>query len=275
MKVNKQSDKYFTFTKGSWFRNDAGIRAPGTRTQRVDYTLTTSTYACNEFGAAKGVPDEIVANADNPLAPMREATEFVTDKLLMKVEIDVAAVVFGSSVWSSSANASIKWDDDTSDPIKEVLGSSTAIKEVLRQYIGRYPNVCIIGATVYAALQRHSDLLDRVKYTNTMYGINTQMLAQFFQIDKVLVGTAIYESAQEGATSSVADIWGKFAWFGYVPPSPGLMVPAAGYILSWKDRQVNQYREDQEHQNVVEALMNYDVVTTSADSGYLLKAVVD
>ena len=71
IKVNKQSDKYFKFEKTAWFRNEAGVRSPGSRAPRIDYFLTAEQYTCVEFAAAKGVPDEIVANADSPLTPKR------------------------------------------------------------------------------------------------------------------------------------------------------------------------------------------------------------
>ena len=105
--------------------------------------------------------------------------------------------------------------------------------------------------------------------------VTEQLVASLLQVDKVLIGKTIINNGREGAADSYADIWGKFVWFGYVPPSPGLMTPAAGYSFVWKDRQVNRYREDQQHQDVVEVTENWDTVVTSADSGYLLTSVVD
>lgn len=274
VKVNKQSDKFFKFDKESWFRDEAGVRAPGTRAPRVEYAITVGgPYACVEYAAAKGIPDEIVANADNPLAPDREGTEFVTDKLLLKLERDVADLLFTAANWTNSgAPSNGQWDLDSSDPIADITGSS-GVRETMRQSIGCYPNTMVMGATVWAALQRHPDILDRVKYTQL--GIVTEALvAQLFQVQRLLVGTAIYNSAPEGSSSSLGDIWGKFVWLGWVPPAAGLMIPAAGYTFVWKDRQVERFREDQEKQDVVTASMNWDVKVTSADSGYLLTSVV-
>ncbi len=226
-----------------------------------------------EYAAAKAVPDEVVDNADNPLNPDREATEFATEKLLIRKEKDVADLVLTAANWTTTGTPSGGvWSADTSDPINDVTGKA-GIRETMRQLIGRYPNTCVLGATVMASLNRHPDILDRIKYTQK--GIVTaDLVAQLFQIDKLLVGTAVINSALEGATDSFGDIWGNYAWFGYVPAAPGLMTAAAGYVFQWKARQVNRYREQQEHSDVIECLENWDAKVTSADSGYLLTSVV-
>lgn len=274
--VVKQSDLYFQFDKAAWFRDEADVRAPGARAARVEYSLNApGPYACIEYAAAKGVPDEIIDNADNPLNPDREATELVTEKLLIRLEKKVADMVTTAANWTNSGSpASGAWDSDTSDPIKDVVGSSSGIRETFRQATGRYPNTLVMGATVWAALQRHPDLLDRIKYTQT--GVVTEdLVANLFQVKKLLIGTAIINNSLEGATDSYGDIWGKYAWFGWVPPTPGLMIPAAGYTFQWKPRQVNRYREQEEHQDVIECLMSWDNKVTSKDSGYLLTSVVN
>ena len=104
---------------------------------------------------------------------------------------------------------------------------------------------------------------------------STEALAkELFEVEKLLIGTPIINSGKEGATASYTDIWGDYVWLGFVPSAPGLMTPAAGYIFAWKNRQTNRYREEQEHQDVVECLENWDSVVTSSDSGYLLSDLV-
>lgn len=275
--VKKQSDLYFVFEKSGWFRDEAGPRGVGARAPRVDYFIKRGgPYAAVEYAAAKGVPDEVVDNADNPLAPQREATDFVTEKLLLRLEVDVAGKVFTAANWTNSGapnSGANSWGNDTSDPINDVVGPGN-VRETLRQAIGRYPNTLVLGAKVFAALKRHPDLLDRVRYTSPTYGIDTGFLQKVFEVEKILIGTAIYDTAKEGAASTLTDVWGNSAWFGYVPPNPGLMTPAAGYVFAWRQRQVNRYRELEEHQDMIECLMSWATQITSPDSGFLLTSVV-
>jgi len=267
--VQKQSDKYFTFTKSDWFRNEAGMRAPGTVGPIVEYGLSSATYACQPIAAAKVVPDEIVDNADAPLRPMQEATEFATDKVMLYAEKEIADNVFGDSVWSGSANPTTTWDDDSSDP----LGDVDVARETVLKTIGREPNVMVIGREVWTDLKNHPDLLDRIKYSNFNGIITPQVMSGLFQI-KVLIGTAIYDSGAEGGTASYGYIWGKNAWIGYVAPSAGLMTPAAGYLFTWKNRTVESFRMDKEKATLVRVEWHYDDKVTSADAGYLYKSVV-
>uniref|UniRef100_A0A6M3XRT4 Putative capsid protein n=1 Tax=viral metagenome TaxID=1070528 RepID=A0A6M3XRT4_9ZZZZ len=267
--VQKQSDKYFIFDKADWFRNEAGPRAPGTRGPVVEYSLSTGTYACEEIAAAKIVTDEAVENADNPLRPRQEAVEFATDKVMLNAEATIAGVVFGAG-WTSSATPGTTWDDDASDPITDVeVGKETVVG-----LIGREANTMVIGRNVWTDLKQHPDLLDRIKYTQT--GIMTpELLRQLFGVEKLLIGNAIYDSGVESpTTSSYGFLWGKHAWLGYVSPTPGLMTPSAGYLITWKNRVVERYRMDIEKADFVRVIWNYVTKSTAADAGYLFKSCV-
>jgi hypothetical protein len=266
--VKHISDKFFVFDSSSWFRDEADTRAPGTRGPEVEYSISSSTYSCQPISATKVLPDEVVENADSPLQERRAAAEFATDKVLLKLERDVAADVFGSG-WTGCSTPGTTWDDDASDPLQDVENA----REGIVKLIGREPNVMVIGREVWTDLRHHPDLLDRIKYTST--GIMTpQLLAQLFEVQKLLIGNAVYDSAQEGATASLGFIWGKHAWLGWVPPNPGLMIPAAGYVFTWKRRTIEAFRRIEEKSNAYRAEQNYDVKVTCADAGYWLEACV-
>ena len=269
VKVQYQSNKYFVFNKSDWYRDEAAIRAPGTRASRVDYRTSTANYLCVEYAVAKGVADEVVMNADTPLRPLQEATEYVTDKLLLRKEKDVADLAFGAT-WSSSATPSTLWSNDTSDPIGDV---NTAVDSVVSS-IGRKPNVGVIGRGLWRHAIKHPDLLDRIKGAAGpgSPAILTQgTIAALFELEEILVGDSVIDSGAEGATASRGYVWGNHLLVAYVSKTPALMTPSAGYVFQWKARQVNRFREDQEHQDVVETLENWDAVLTATDAGYLIK----
>ena len=70
--VQKISDKYFTFDKGDWFRDEAGLRSPGTVGPIVEFSLGSAAYSCQPIAAGMWVADEVVDNADAPLQPRRD-----------------------------------------------------------------------------------------------------------------------------------------------------------------------------------------------------------
>lgn len=264
--VQHMSDQYFVFTRGDWFRNDAGLRAPGTAGPVVDYELDSETYACRPISAMAIVPDEIVANADSPLQPRREATEYATDKVQLFAEIEVAANVFGTG-WASSATPSTTWDSDASDPIGDVETG----KEAVVKAIGREPNVMVVGREVWSDIKDHPDLLDRIKYTSTGR-MTPQLASDLFGIEKFLVGNGIKNTGEQGATDSFDFIWGKHAWLGYVAPRPGLMQPSAGYLFTWKNRVVKRIRMALEEADAIRVQWHYDDKVTSTYAGYLVKS---
>lgn len=266
--VNHISNSFFVFDKSSWFRDEAGPRAPATRGPEVEYTISSSTYSCQPISATKVLPDEVVDNADVPLQERRNAVEFATDKVLLKLERDVAADAFGTG-WSTSSTPSTTWDDDASDPLQDVENG----REGVVKLIGREPNTMVLGREVWTDLKHHPDLLDRIKYTSV--GMMTpQLLAELFGVEKLLIGNAIYDSAQRGATASFGFIWGKHALLAWVPPNPGLMIPAAGYVFTWRTRTIKVFRRDEEEANAYRAEQHYDVKITSPDAGYLFKSCV-
>ncbi len=266
------SDKYFTYTKADWLRNEVGVRAPGTKAPRGDYGLSTSNYFCTEKSIAKGVPDEIVENADNPLRPAEDATKWVTTQLYQKLEIDVAATAFGTG-WATSATPSVLWSNDTSDPLGDF---ATAFNGVLGS-IGLKPNVAVVGYGVWRYLKNHPDIVERVKYsagpTNpAIVAMNT--VAALIEVERLMVGTSIQDTAGEGSTSSLSYIWGNHGLLAYVTGGPSLLEPSAGYVFSFEHRKIQRFREDQNQQDVVAGGWSYTANAIAADAAYLLKSVV-
>lgn len=56
--VQKKSDFYWQFDKSAWFRNDVKVRAPGTRSARTDYSVSSASYLCTEYSLAHEIPDK-------------------------------------------------------------------------------------------------------------------------------------------------------------------------------------------------------------------------
>jgi len=270
VQVEKRSDYYFTFAKGAWFRDEVALRAPGTRAQRADYAISTASYTCLNYALSKAVPDEVRANADQPLRPSIEAAEFVSDALIRAREKRVADVVMTSTNWSYSTSPTTQWSSDVSEPFQDI---DEAINGVVST-IGRFPNVAVMSYDVWRWLKNHPDLLDRVKFTRPGGSPEHSDIAGWFGLEKVLIGLSLYDTAKEGQTASQAYLWGDDFWVGYVPSSPALMTPAAGYVFNWLNREVRQYREDQEKTDVFEASEYADEVISASDAAGIIYDVV-
>jgi hypothetical protein len=228
--VSKQSDRYFIYTKGDWFRDQAQIRAPATESAGGGYGLdNTPTYYCPVYAYHKDVDDQVRSNSDDPLNADRDATMFVTERMLMSRERQAVNIFFTTSTWTGSS---------TGGDITPGTLWSAANSTPLEDQTGKFPNRLVLGATVWKILKNHSEIIERIKYTQR--GINTpEILASLIAPPgvndfQVLVAAAIYNTAEEGATDSFTWIAPtKSAVLLYSPAEAGIQVPASGYNFTW------------------------------------------
>lgn len=281
--VKKQSDVYFTYPKGEWFRTEAKPRAPGTESAGSGYSVNAdNSYNAIVQAFHKDVPDQIRSNADSPLNMDAEAAEFTTRQLLLKKEKDFASKYFGTSKWTGSSTGtditvSPLWDAADSTPIIDMRTEITAMKEKT----GFKPTGLILGEKVWTILQDHPDFLDRITITKDKI-ITTGLLAAILGVKEVHIAGAVENTAEEGADPSMSFIYGKHAMLYYAAPRPSLMLPSAGYVFSWtgylgasKDG-LRQKRFRMEHlsSDRVEGEMAFDMKLVASDLGVFFDSVI-
>ena len=271
--VEKQSDKYFTYTKADWFRDEAEVRASGTESAGSGYGLSTTTYFCDTYALHKDIDDHTRANSDAALNPDRDATQFITQRLLLRQEIQWVAEAFVTSVWGTTSTPANKWSSyTTSDPITDIETGINTILSATRFM----PNTMVFGYNTWRYLKHHPDLVDRFKYT-TSESVTTDMVARLFGLDRILVAKAIRNTSAEGATAAYAFTHGNHALLAYVNPSPGLLAPSAGYTFRWTgvseglgtDIAFRRIRMDHLRSDRVEGEVAFDFKLVGTDLGYL------
>jgi hypothetical protein len=285
--VDKQSDKYFVYTKNDWLRDEAQRRGPSTESAGGGYNLTTATYSADVFAFHKDISDQIRANADAPLNLDREAVEFVTHRLLLRREIQFVSDFLTTSIWSkditgvASAPGSdqvIRWSDyANSDPIDNIEEGKSSVLSTT----GYLPNTLVLGYEVFRELKNHPDLVDRIKYTSSQT-ITADMMARMFEVDRVLVSQSVKGTNNEGGTDAYAFTMGKQALLAYVPASAGIMTPAAGYHFNWTGVSgglgatigVSSFRMESLKSTRVEAELAFDNKLVGQDLGYFFTDIV-
>lgn len=227
--VAKQSDLYFVYTKNDWFRDEAKPRADATESAGSGYNLSTASYNAVVYAIHKDIGSQTRANADNPLNMDRDATEFVTQRLMLRQEIQWVADYFVTGVWGTSTTPTNLWSDYTlSTPIDDVeTGKATILSNT-----GMDPNTLVLGYNVFRQLKNHPDVVDRYKYTSAD-AITEDMLARLFGVERVFVAKAIKATNVEGHTAAYDFTHGKHALLVYSAPSPSLLAPSGGYRFSW------------------------------------------
>jgi len=271
----------YTWDKDNFLLQD-DLRAPATKSNAVTIGLSKgSSFVLQEHALHSDIPIEdynAAKDADARWDLKRDHTKMVNDMLLLRHEYDVAAALFNATTFASYTAAltgNDRWDVvGTSDPVGKVLDAIEAV----RQQIGIDANTVIIGKTVFRKLQNHPDILDRIKYGgNTMKpaDVTAAALASIFNVDKVLVGGAVYNSNPQGKAASMTDVWGKYCLVCYVNPNPSPMSPSLGYNYYNPDfEKVREWYKEEEEAWRVEVKKKYKPMINSAVSGYLYQTVI-
>ncbi len=287
--VLKQSDLFYTYDRGMFNRDEMELRAPGTESAGGGYDVATDSYRCDLWAMHKDIADQIRANADNPISLDREATEFLSLKALIRREKAWATSQFVTGAWTTdvtgvsgapAATQFQRWDEAASDPIKDIrLGRRT-----VQQSTGFQPNKLVLGREVYDSLLDHPDIvgrLDRGQGSGPAIVLRSN-LAALFELDEILVMDAIENTAAEGATNVHAFIGGKKALLAYAAPSPGIMVPSAGYTFTWGGllgggvlgSRISRMRADLLKADRLEIEQAFDQKLVAADLGYFFDTAV-
>lgn len=293
--VSKQSDLYFIFDKEDFYRDEMGKKAPGAAPDTGGYDITTGTpYYCHVYAYGHKIPDQVRDNADSPLNLDNAAMQLVTQKFLIKRERTFISNFMSTGVWgrdvtgissgSESDTNTVQWDSASSSPIEAIRKQITYVEGLT----GFRPNTLSLGRQVWDKFIDHPDILDRIKYSgglgnNTPAAVNRAAVAQILEIDNVHVSSAVYNSAEKGATSAVGYIAGKNALLTYTPSAPGLMTPAAGLTFNWSGflgsngsgMRVKKYRLPEElESDQIEVQAAYDQKLIGSSLGVFFSGVV-
>ena len=276
--VSKQSDKFFKYTKNDWFRDEAQRRADATESAGGGYNLATDSYQADVYAFHKDIGDQTRANADAPINVDREAAEFVTGRMLLKMETQFVSNFFTTSVWATDSTPTNLWSDYTSsDPIGDIETG----KRTILSTTGYEPNTLVLGYDTFIQLKNHPDLIDRIKYTSSQV-LSESLMASLFGVPRVMVAKSLKATNNEGGTEAYAFNYGKNALLTYSAPSAGLLQPSGGYVMSWTGVSqgigatigVSRMRLEQYKADRIEAEVAFDMKVIGADLGYFFSAVV-
>lgn len=280
--TTNRSGKYWELDPNAFFKvGQSNMASPRSKPNEVSMSGSFSgQFAVEDYGLCDFVTWDEQNNADTPIQPRSDATEIVTNMLALAQEIRIANIVFASGSYGSNVETLAggdRWDVDTSDPVKKILAKIDAMR--------LKPTHAVMGRAVLKSMIVHPRIKEYIlgrAATSTgavPLAVTLQLLADLFGLREVLVGDAQYNSANEGATATLANIWGNhFALLRVEPrPSPR-RTQTFGYSMSYLPRQVEVIPDRMPGLNggdwikVTEAID--EVVVGGQYAGYLLRSVV-
>jgi len=285
--VRKQSDKYYIFGRESFSVDPGGdVRGPGTPANEIPgLAVSTDSYFAVEHALQISVTPEERENADNPLDPDRDGTELVTGKLMLAREVTMQTNVTTTgnyaSGYSTTLSGTAQWNDyANSDPI----GDTRTATRKIHSGLFLEPTVGVFPYQVMTQLEDHPDFIERIKYSER--GILTaEIIASVLGVPEIIVPGVGLNTANPGQTVALSYLWGKDVVFAYVPPRPGLKVPAFAYEFCWTygpatPQVVLRWWDNDREADIVRVKRRYDLKFTALDAsnksiaGYVIKAAV-
>lgn len=260
-------------------------RAPGETRQEVRFGYMGKDYALVQHALDGVLPVENLQEAravpgiDLGMATTRKTANTVA----LRIEIEAATLATTPANYSAAHQAALadgsRWDGgDAQNPAAKMR----EIRGVIAQGIGREPNVVVAGHLVAEALREHPQVIERVKYTRGLQGLQNadmdyvtdEMLAVYFGVDRFVDATTM-----KGEPGAFEYVWGKnvvVAYselgtlaeqgtpsFGYTYQLRGYPMASPAYYAHKRDSWIYPYTDES------------TPVIAGKDAGYLLTTVVD
>lgn len=213
------------------FRLYNSRRAPGSNTKRIDMGYQGKPYAIIPSALEAKVPRELMRDAAQVpgIDLASRAVNTVMRSLTLEHEWNAAQIARNAANYDADHKVALvgaaRWTSPTSTPLEDVRDA----REAIRASIGVYPNVAVLSATAFSALQLHPAILERVKYTGSDVP-TTALLANLFNVKKVVVGEAVVASGQN---DDFGDVWGNDVVLAYVSESSQANAEEPSYAYTY------------------------------------------
>lgn len=273
--VKKDSDEYFEYDN-SHMRIDETLWGDRDVANEVDWEVTKKSYVTERHGLKKLVTDKERRNADSPIVTDRDTTENLTEKLMLRREKRLTAILTNAANYPTGHKPTLvlatQWDNygsATSDPSKDIATGRIQLAKA----IGKRPNLLILPLEVFEFLREHPLIVDRVKYTKTGI-IDMSDLAALFDIEKILIAGSLESTANEADAVALNFLWGKNAYLGYTTKRASLKSPSWGYHIQSRKMRTDRWRDEERDGDMIR--VSYEDVPkliTSA-AGYIIQAAI-
>lgn len=284
--VANQGNKYFKYSRRDWLRAHARKRGLSQESAGSGFDVTTDEYFADVWAVHKDVDDQLRANQDQPINLDRDATQWVTEQLMLRRDIVWASSYFATGVWATdmtgvgagpTGDQFLKWTDAAATPITDFKDGIRRIQRTT----AKKPNRLVLAPAVWDAISENSGVIDRVKHTQT--GVLTlDLFGQLIGLapGQVMVADGVVDTALENVDEAqdeglVDFILTDGALLVYAAQSPSLMQPSGGYTFNWtgligggsNGQRISSFRLERQKSDRVEGEMAFDTKIVAPEVG--------
>lgn len=229
-------------TEFKWLEYDfaEGVTVPETKVGRkgrpteVEFTATEQTGATHDYALDDVIPNDDVADAPagSGIDPLGQATEGLSNLIILAREIRVAGMVQSASNFthSDTLSGTDQFNDAASDPA-QLIGDAIATPLVR-------PNIAVCSLAVFNVLRRHPKIVSALNVSGSTNGmVSRQALAEYLELEELLVGEGYVNTAKPGQTPVYGRVWGdNFTLLRRAPIVSTRGEPSWGFTAQFGDR---------------------------------------
>lgn len=278
LQVGKKSNSYFTYGKNDRLSAPDDSVSNRSEPNEITETRSTANYSTKPYALKDFLDQSDLANQDAPLDEMVDAVAAVNEALALQQEkrhatiLTTAANFAGNTVTLAGVN---QWSDytGTSSPYDVVATARDAI------WSGN-GNTKLIGYcnnAVFNKMRRHPQVITDFKHQGGLKVPTRQQLAEYLELDDLLVAKAWENTANEGQTASLGRIWGKDFGIVRVATAPSTRIACFGFTFRFGPKETTEWFEPGKGVKggyVVRVGHEVDEKIVAGDTGYLIKAAV-
>ena len=241
-------------------------------------TRDSDTYSIENHGLQGTITDEDFRNVEKPYDARIDETLALTTHLWLGKEKGLADTLQDPTIITQGAtltgNAQYNNRDHAdSNPIEDMQNARDTVLDA----IGVSINTAIMSKKVFNALRFHNQLLNTGFVQNRTGQLTGQELADVLEVDNIFVGEAVFNSAKQGQTAVIAQVWGKDLIYARIGP-PALRQK----VLGWEIRKsgttpravVRRSNFTPVFSEEIAVTDNYDQLILNANAAFLLQDVI-
>ena len=195
-------------------------RAPRAAYNRDTWEWGKDSYNVEEHGVEEPVDDASVERYGDVVRVEQLATMRAINRVLMRLEYDIAAAVFNTTTWTGASLTTTVGTPWTTKASADPVANIDAAHLKVNAGCGEDANTLVLTKKAFTAMLRTDRLESLLKYDASELlialnsGQNTNFVAdvmaglkQLLQVQNILVGRGFKNTADKGQSATLARVW--------------------------------------------------------------------
>jgi hypothetical protein len=275
--VEMDSGKYPVFN--GFFDDDVDNKVSDrAMTPEVDFAWSTDSYYCEDYRLKASITAKEERNTHSVIRLRQTKLEGVLTRMALRRERRAAALLrktTNGGELNLGATPGTNWDTSTAIE-SDIMTGALAVRDVT----GMVTNTMIIPFKVAYAMALNSTIRSLLRWDVTGEAgqapirLGDRLLPSVIHGHRVIIAGAMRNTANEGGTKSLTDIWGDHVRLIYLPQNAGWGVPSTAYSFKALPEAVDRWQEKDPPVEYVRAWECLDEKVTAPDMGYELTSLL-